>query len=437
MMSRCTVLRLPLRFALLAAVVTAASRCDDKKPLSSPVAIAGLEHKVLLNDLSRPRGAVTDSAGNLLVVEQGGKGRSALQHVHCVKQRLIFIKLNHGIALSADGTVLFASSSTDVYAYPYDAITGEVGSGSKVVTGMDQGGHATRTLLIPRHNPDLLLVSRGSDGNIDVETTDIGSARSQIRTFRISELLEGYGPIPYSNGAVLGWGLRNSVGVADDPSTGNIWSVENSIDNMKRGGKDIHNTNPGEELNFHGRPDDADSDVYGKNYGYPACVAIFDSSNVENYPGGAAIGKQMVGDQMPSNYTDTYCQEETVSPYITFESHLAPLDVEFQEDGSAAYVSMHGSWNRQPPKGYRLSRVTFADGFPVKAKDSQDAEEKIMWNADETQCPRMCFRPVGLALEPDGKRLFMTSDSTGELFVMTGFQASGYSRVNNKIQTSG
>lgn len=122
------------------------------------------------------------------------------------------------------------------------------------------------------------------------------------------------------------------------------WSVENSLDGMKRGGRDIHQSNPGEELNFHGRPDDTYNDVYGKNFGYPACVAIYDESNVGHYPGGAETGKQMVGDHMPKNWTDGYCREETVAPRITFESHLAPLDLEFQDDGAAVYISMHGSW---------------------------------------------------------------------------------------------
>ncbi len=52
----------------------AASQCDDKKPTSSPVTAPGVAYKVLLNDLARPRGVVTDAQGNLLVVEQGGKG---------------------------------------------------------------------------------------------------------------------------------------------------------------------------------------------------------------------------------------------------------------------------------------------------------------------------------------------------------------------------
>lgn len=41
----------------------------------------------------------------------------------------------------------------------------------------------------------------------------------------------------------------------------------------------------------------------------------------------------------------------------------------------------------------------------------------IFANADNSKCPDGCFRPVGLAL--DGKeRLWMSSDSTGELYVL-------------------
>ena len=113
---------------------------------------------------------------------------------------------------------------------------------------------------------------------------------------------------------------------------------------MKREDEDVHNSNPGEELNFHGRPNDTSSDVYGKNFGYPACVAIFDTSNVKDYPGGAKTGMQMVGDQMTNNYTDKWCQDDTVAPYITFGSHLAPLDIKFSKDGNQAFIAFHGSW---------------------------------------------------------------------------------------------
>lgn len=130
-------------------------------------------------------------------------------------------------------------------------------------------------------------------------------------------------------------------------TTSEQWSVENSVDNLHRNGVDIHDSNPGEELNFHGLPNDTSSSVFGANYGYPGCFTIYDTSNVEDYPGenGAEVGMQMAG--TPSGeedlgFTDEECQEKE-APRITFGSHLAPLDIEFW-DGSAAYVAIHGSW---------------------------------------------------------------------------------------------
>lgn len=426
-----------LLLTALAAAGAASAHCQQRpRPAPNLATAPGVQVKTLLSGLSEPRGVVVDSGGNVLVVERGDDGKGVTRVVLgrgrglgvCVESSRPLVRdaevrakpstfgrrrplafsrappppprflsqgpslgaddaghqLNHGIALSKDGKTLFASSSSDVYAWRYDAARSRVGRKRQLITGMKQGGHATRTLLVPELHPHLLLVSRGSDGNIDKGTLQVESARSQIRVFELDALFHARHPVQYSSGAVLGWGLRNSVGVDQDPSTGNIvrrappsrapsrlpspacprrsigvgvrkasrhradagtqWSLENSIDDMKRGGRDIHQSNPGDELNFHGQPDDRRSEVYGKNFGYPGCVAIYDSSNVGGYPGGAETGKQMVGDHMPRNWTDEWCQRETVAPIITFESHRAPLDMKFQDDVSAAYISMHGSW---------------------------------------------------------------------------------------------
>ncbi|GAB0132525.1 hypothetical protein EsDP_00000958 [Epichloe bromicola] len=414
-----------------------ATQCHDLKPKSNPQVAPGVQFKVLANDLKRPRGIVADSKGNLLVVEANGRGirrivlndGAGLETCVTSSTRLVAdksLELSHGIEISSDGKTIFASSSTNVYAYAYDAERGTAGNAKTIITGMNQDGHISRTLLIPKQNPNLLLVSRGSAANVDTDTVNIESARSQIRIFKMDELLKGSSAVQYSDGQVLGWGLRNSVGVAEDATTGYIWSVENSIDDMKRKGVDVHNTNPGEGLNFHGLPNDTRSNVYGKNYGYPACVAIFDGSNVDGYPGEAKTGMQMVGDQMPSSYTDDWCKSNTIAPSITFGSHLAPLDIKFSPDGRAALVSFHGSWNRKPPNGYRLSRVAYSKGFPEADKHSDTAEQELMWNANNTACPKKCFRPVGLVFDGTGKRLFMTSDSSGELYVVTGTDTCQY-----------
>ncbi|KAK6948804.1 hypothetical protein Daesc_010575 [Daldinia eschscholtzii] len=194
-----------------------AQNCTPLNP-SAPLKISdGYTAQVILNGLKSPRDIVLDTAGNLLVTEQGGAGI----------RRVVLTEsdgnLNHGLALSQDGKTLFVSNMASVSAYPYDAEAGTVGTKKTLIEGMRSGGHITRTLLIPSSAPDVLLISRGSDGNIDNSTIDVTSGKSIIKSFKISELLASETATDYATGGeVLGWGLRNSVGVGEDPSTGGI-----------------------------------------------------------------------------------------------------------------------------------------------------------------------------------------------------------------------
>lgn len=58
----------------LTPVLANAPACPGPAPASSPKAAPGVEYKVLINGLERPRGVVLDTKGNLLVVESKGKG---------------------------------------------------------------------------------------------------------------------------------------------------------------------------------------------------------------------------------------------------------------------------------------------------------------------------------------------------------------------------
>jgi glucose/arabinose dehydrogenase len=141
--------------------------------------------------------------------------------------QLIFAQLNHGLEITQDGKTIFVSSIASVFAYDYDAAAGTVGAKKAVITGMTIPGpyHLTRTLRIPKSHPDILLVQRGSDGNIDSSTTSASSGKSQVRIFNISSILAT--PVAYaSSGEVLGMGLRNSVGWAQHPITHHIVCIE-------------------------------------------------------------------------------------------------------------------------------------------------------------------------------------------------------------------
>lgn len=131
------------------------------------------------------------------------------------------------MAISEDGKTLFVSSLATVYAYPYDASAGTVGEPKSVITGMSNGGHSTRTLLVPVTAPNTLLISRGSDGNIDNTTIEAPPPRSVIKMFNIDEIMAAPNGTDFdTNGVILGAGLRNSVGVGEDASTGGIVSCE-------------------------------------------------------------------------------------------------------------------------------------------------------------------------------------------------------------------
>lgn len=134
---------------------------------------------------------------------------------------------------------------------------------------MSNDDHTTRTLLMSQKQPGTLVVSRGSQSNIDLEAETLASGHSQIKTWDLTNFTSDSKPYDFTtSGRLLGWGLRNSVGVAEEPLTGGVWSVENSVDEIKRGDVDVHQSNPGEEVNYHGFLNGS-TENQGGNYGYP------------------------------------------------------------------------------------------------------------------------------------------------------------------------
>ncbi|KAF3917585.1 hypothetical protein AA313_de0203947 [Arthrobotrys entomopaga] len=271
------------------------------------------------------------------------------------------------------------------------------------------GGHNTRSLLVPKSNPDLLLVQWGSNANFDYSTTNINTGRSQIRGYSIKQISTT--PMAYTaGGTIFGWGLRNSVGIGEDLG-GGIWSVENSADDVKRNNQDVHNNNPGEEMNYHGLSTDTSQ---RGNYGYPDCLAAWQVSDLPNNSG-LKTGTQF--SNLTGSITDAQCATR-VAPRITFPAHNAPLDIKFDKSGNA-WVSFHGSWDRSPPDGYRVSVIPFgSNNQPIASADSMTGFQHIMTNANLNSCPGQCFRPVGLAFDSSG-RLFVSSDSTGEIYMIS------------------
>ncbi|KAM7213102.1 soluble quino protein glucose dehydrogenase [Rhypophila decipiens] len=399
-----------------------AAQCSGVTKTSNQKLASGYTSSVLITGLRTPRGIAMDTEGALLVAEQAGGAVRRLTlkdqgNTVCVDTNKVLISessTNHGVAVSADGKTIFTSNLQKVTAYPYDPVAGTVGTGKTIITNMQNNGpHPTRALLTSKFSPDTLLVAIGSNANVDTGSAQQSSGRCMIKAFSIKSVSTT--PVAYATGGeILGWGLRNIVGMGEHPTTGGIWSVENSMDDVKLGGKDVHNENPAEKANYHGALNDTSNKLKGANYGYPSCVAAWDTgllgqSNLQ-------VGSLFNPDIAPKA-SDCASRQQA---RIHFPSHTAPLDIKWVPDGSAAYVSFHGSWDRRPPDGYRVMKVEFgADGQPTQPLTSKTAAVTIMENPNTGSCPNGCFRPVGLAFDKK-KRLFVSSDATGEIHVIYG-----------------
>ncbi|KAK0103003.1 hypothetical protein ONS95_000813 [Cadophora gregata] len=403
--------------------VAEAATCDLTNNFAEPVLAKGWEHKLIAKGLTKPRSILFDSEGNLLVIQQGAglihlafdDGGSTCLDVAMKTFLINSTDLNHGLALSNDGKTLYASSSEAVFSWTYDAAAGTVGdTKTTLIIGMDNDDHTTRTLLMSQKEPGTLIVSRGSSSNLDFSAESLDSGHSQLKAFDLTALKSDSDPYNFNTaGRLLGWGLRNSVGIAEEPLTGGIYSVENSVDQLERNDVDIHQSNPGEEVNFHGFLNGS-TENQGGNYGYPLCYALWNTSipNADNL----TVGSQFTSEQN-ATVDNNFCAEERVPPRLTFEAHVAPLDIIFLPNGTKAYVSFHGSWDRTLPAGYKVVSLDFSNGSPVAESTSMTAAQDIFANPDTTACPGSCFRPVGLALDGKG-RLFVSSDSSGELYVL-------------------
>jgi glucose/arabinose dehydrogenase len=375
--------------------------------------------------------------------------------------------LTHGLALH--GGFVFASSDTTVFRWRYPAAgdgasasawRAPLGPATVVVANMNADGaggaprgHWTRTLAFDDNGR--LYVSVGSMGNVDPD-----SFRARIRRFGAAGLVATPAPQPPADflaGEVFADGLRNEVGLAFNTTAGAagggkqaLFGVENGADKLARAdlGGDIHNDNPAEELNAFPALDAAPA-VVGRHYGYPYCFSQY----ARRLPPSSSAGRGWRGQQWAwptfaarGTHTDAWCRQRqnNVPPLVSMPAHSAPLGITFfgaehanasracrcASNSSAsgnssaaacagsfpcsmlghAIVGFHGSWNREPPTGYRVVRVPFANGVPVSGSGGGGAEiiDLFRHGGSSAKWPTN-VRPVDVRFLPDG-RLLVSQD---------------------------
>lgn len=225
------------------------------------------------------------------------------------------------------------------------------------------GGHFTRTVVFGPAD-GRMYVSVGSSCNICDESD---ARRAAVLRFNPDG----------SAMEIFAHGLRNSVGLAFDPATGELWGTNNDRDLL------------GDDL----PPDRVNILHQGGNYGWPQCY--------------------LPGHPNPE-YPKADCGH-LAEPAITFQAHSAPLGIAFSTGTrfpaafrGGAFVAYHGSWNRSVPTGYKVVYVRQEDGRPVAISDFitgfLPAGASDPW-----------ARPVDLLVLRDGS-LLVSDDYGGRVF---------------------
>mmetsp|Transcript_29399 Transcript_29399/g.40616 ORF Transcript_29399/g.40616 Transcript_29399/m.40616 type:complete len:424 (-) Transcript_29399:65-1336(-) len=389
----------------------------------------GLEHAVVSNSkycpyvfadgFASPRGIVVDSgSSDILFLEQSAGRISVIwtdgNSYSNSSQRAVLVQLNglnHALAIHKNH--IYASSSTDVFRWPYTSgqrtpLTDQ----EHVISNIPCCGHVTRTLAFDKKGD--LYVQSGSSSNLDKD-----SSHSRIMRFNLEKPF----PILWGDSELFADGLRNEVGLRFDPYN-RLWGVENGVDRLKRDdiGGDIHENNPGEELNLF-----LEQNI-GSFYGYPYCWSEF---NLTTY--GLGNGTQWAQEEFMPEIDDKWCRDlaNVLPPKYVSQAHMAPLDILFTDDSGTnpdpmnAFVTFHGSWNRKPEAGYRI------DSFQISADtNSITSQQFLAYEGPGAYSRDEWIRPVGMAMgncnfpSSSSSCLFVTSDTTGQIIAIADSSSS-------------
>jgi glucose/arabinose dehydrogenase len=289
--------------------------------------ISGIKDRIMAYLMNKAGAGVPSPNRIILLRDADGDGKAEVRTTF-----LTGLNSPYGMALAGDR--LYVANTDSLMSFPYkEGDTKIADAGRKVMNLPAQAPnmHWTRNLAA---SPDgkLLYVSVGSNSNIGENGLENEDNRANILEVNLAK----------GDYRIYAAGLRNPVGMAFNPRTGDLWSVVNERDMI---GSDLV-------------PDYLTRVEFGGFYGWPW-----------NYWGG--YEDKRVQPDRPE------LREYTHRPDYALGNHVAPLGLSFA-DGTklgapfenGAFVGLHGSWNRKPVAGYKVVFVTFdagdrAGGKPV------------------------------------------------------------------------
>lgn len=302
---------------VLVAESNAPPKPDDGKGIKGAVMKMVMKHA----------GAGVPSANRItLLRDRDGDGKAEVRSVFLENLMSPF-----GMALIGNDFYVANADAVLKFAYQPDA-TSITTAPVKIIDlpGGPINHHWTKNLIA---SPDgsKLYVTVGSNSNVGERGVQAEEGRAAIWE------------VNTKTGAhrIFASGLRNPNGMGWSPDGGALWTVVNERDEL---GSDLV-------------PDYLTSVKDGAFYGWP--YAYYGPKNVD----------KRVKPPRPDLVA------RSVAPDYALGSHVAPLGMAFSNPktmpaalANGVFVGEHGSWNRQPLSGYKVSFVPFEGAKPVGKK---------------------------------------------------------------------
>jgi len=247
----------------------------------------------------------------------------------------------------------------------------------------ERNGHWSRNIVFGPDNG--LYVSAGSDCNVCIEDDE---RRATIGRYNADG----------SEGRIFARGLRNAVGLAFNPASGDLWASVQGRDLL---GDDF----PPEYITIAHD---------GDHFGWPFCHA----------------------GQPDPDFGDIGDCAQTTMPTLMAPAHSSALGLAFYtgqlfpaEYRGNLFAALHGSWNRSGPSGYKVVRIPMDGATPGEPQDFVTgflpSQPSCALNrpADNDRDTPVCRadawgRPVGLAVGPDGA-MYLSDDYVGAIYRIT------------------
>lgn len=301
-----------------------------------------------------------------IVKNQSGKGGKGGNRITLLRksgsgwEKHVFLEHLHSpFGVQLIGNNLYVANTDSIMRYPYQQGETHISDAGTELADLPNtiNHHWTKALLA---SPDgkKLYVGVGSNSNITENGLDV--------EYRRANILE----VDTATGAsrIFASGIRNPTGLGWEPQSGRLWAIANERDEI---GADLV-------------PDYLTSVQDGGFYGWPW-----------SYFG------QHVDRRVQPPRPDKVAR--AIKPDYALSSHVAPLGMQFytgqmlpQKYRDGVFISEHGSWDRSPLNGYKVSFVAFKAGQPVGKPESVvsgfvSRDEKELYGA-----------PVGLAQDNQG-----------------------------------